>query len=379
MVNMGVFLLSFVSVYSLMHLFFYFRVRVLLPEKWAYHVSVIFFLGLMVLAPICTRLLERTDHYSLARIAAPITYSWMGFVFYSFFCFLLAALLGACFKLVNLVSGSSLPLLSDRKAALAVLAVVLLINVYGFFEARNIRTEKITIRTTKLPAQIDRVRIAQISDIHLGLLVGTERLERILEKVGAENPDILVSTGDLVDGDIERIGGIAPYFEKIKTRFGKFAVTGNHEVFAGLDRSIRAEEDLGFDVLRGRVVNVGGIVNIAGVDDPMTGERTDEGALLGGKGNGLFTILLKHRPDVLPESLGLFDLQLSGHTHYGQLFPFRYFAQLVYPMQNGPYYLAKGSIEYTSRGSGTWGPPIRVLASPEITIFDIVAEKAVPK
>jgi predicted MPP superfamily phosphohydrolase len=122
--------------------------------------------------------------------------------------------------------------------------------------------------------------------------------------------------------------------------------------------------------------NVEGVLNIAGIDDPMTGEQVDEKALLAQGGNGLFTIFLKHRPEALSESIGLFDLQLSGHTHYGQLFPFRLISQMVYPMQNGPYYLDKGSVVYTSRGSGTWGPPIRVLATPEITIIDIVREKA---
>lgn len=372
---MGIFLLSFISVYSLMHAFFYQRVRVLLPEKWPFHFLVICFLVLMVFAPICTRLLERSDHYSLAKIAAPVGYAWMGFVFYCFWLFLLVSLAGLLFKVLNVVSGTALPLLSDGRTALAVLAIALAINIYGYFEAGSIRTERITIHTAKLPPGIGRMRIAQISDVHLGLLVGKGRLESILEKARVENPDILVSTGDLVDGDIGRITGIDSAFYKIRTRFGKYAVTGNHEVFAGLERSVLAEENLGFTVLRGSMVNVDGILNIAGIDDPMTGERSDEKALLAGKGNGLFTILLKHRPEVDPESLGLFDLQLSGHTHYGQLFPFRYFTEMVYPMENGPYHLDKGSIEYTSRGSGTWGPPIRVLAPPEITIIDIVGEE----
>jgi len=115
-------------------------------------------------------------------------------------------------------------------------------------------------------------------------------------------------------------------------------------------------------------------LNIVGVDDPATGAPEDEKAILGKAQNGLFTLFLKHRPDPAEDSLGLFDLQLSGHTHYGQLFPFRYVSGFVYPLQNGPYYLSKGSMLYTSRGSGTWGPPIRVLATPEVTIFDIIRE-----
>jgi uncharacterized protein len=120
------------------------------------------------------------------------------------------------------------------------------------------------------------------------------------------------------------------------------------------------------------VKTVENTINIVGIDDPATGTREDEKALLQKAQNGLFTLFLKHRPESPDGIAGLFDLQLSGHTHYGQLFPFRLIAEMVYPLQNGPYYFPEGSILYTSRGSGTWGPPIRVLAPPEVTIFDII-------
>jgi predicted MPP superfamily phosphohydrolase len=220
----------------------------------------------------------------------------------------------------------------------------------------------------------DRLRIAQISDVHLGLLVREDRMADILSKVEAENPDILVSTGDLVDGNMTEIDALPALFGKLRPRLGKYAITGNHEVYAGLAQSLTAEKAFGFTLLSGQMITVDNILNIAGVDDPAAGLPEDEKKILEKAQNGLFTLLLKHRPDPLKESMGLFDLQLSGHTHYGQLFPFRYIAGLVYPLQNGPYYLPKGSILYTSRGSGTWGPPVRVLAPPEVTIFDIVRE-----
>lgn len=366
------FLLSFVSVYLLMHAFFYSRVRVLLPGRWYFHALLIVFLILMIFAPIGTRLIERSDHYTLARISGYIGYTWMGVIFYAFWCFLLTGAAGIILKIINMAAGSSLPTFTGQRAVLAVLGAVVLINVYGYFEARTIRVERITIRSAKLPPGTDRVRIAQISDIHLGLLVQDGRISKILDKVDAEKPDIFVSTGDLVDGDVGKIEKLPEQFGRIRPRLGKYAVIGNHEVYAGLARSIRAQEDLGFRVLSGVGETVSNIVNIAGVDDPNTGRTEDEKAILSRFENGLFTILLKHRPEAAPESLGLFDLQLSGHTHYGQLFPFRLFSQMVYPMQNGPYYLPKGSVVYTSRGTGTWGPPIRVLAPPEVTIFDVV-------
>ena len=196
----------------------------------------------------------------------------------------------------------------------------------------------------------------------------------ILRKVEAEDPDILVSTGDLVDGDMSNIESLPALFEKLHPRLGKFAISGNHEVYAGLDESLEAERAFGFTVLAGEVKTVGNVVNIAGVDDPAAGFNENEKEILEKAQNGLFTILLKHRPEPVGESLGLFDLQLSGHTHYGQIYPFRYFCAMVYPLQNGAYYLSKGSVLYTSRGTGTWGPPIRVLAPPEVAILDIVRE-----
>ncbi len=368
------FLIVFFSVYSLLHAFFYSRVKVLLPEKWQAHVLLILFFVLMIFAPITTRLLEKGGQDIPARISALLGYSWLGFLFYAFWGFLLIGALGIIFKLVNLVAGSSLPTFTGPTAAVCVLATALAINIYGYFEARSIRVERIVIKTAKLPVGTDRLRIAQISDVHIGLLVREDRVAAILSKVSAENPDILVSTGDLVDGEMAGIDALPALFGKLQPRLGKYAITGNHEVYAGLNQSLTAEKAFGFTVLSGQVTTVGNILNIVGVDDPATGLPEDEKAVLEKAQNGLFTLLLKHRPDPLKESLGLFDLQLSGHTHYGQLFPFRYISELVYPLQNGPYYLEKGSILYTSRGSGTWGPPVRVLAPPEITIFDIVRE-----
>jgi predicted MPP superfamily phosphohydrolase len=371
---MSGFLIAFFSIYSLLHAFVYYRVKVLLPAKWPFHLMLILFMALMVFAPIGTRLLERADHYVLARASALLGYSWLGFLFYSFWGFLLIGAAGILCRLANLIAGSYLPTFTGQTAAVCVLAAAFIINIYGYFEARSLRIERVVVKTAKLPVGTDRLRIAQISDVHLGLLVREDRMADILRRVEAEDPDILVSTGDLVDGDMKKIEALPALFGRLRPRLGKYAITGNHEVYAGLAESLQAERAFGFTVLSGEVKTVDNILNIVGVDDPATGVPEDEKAILGKAQNGLFTLFLKHRPDPAGESLGLFDLQLSGHTHFGQLFPFRYISGFVYPLQNGPYYLSKGSILYTSRGSGTWGPSVRVLAPPEVAIFDIVRE-----
>ena len=131
-------------------------------------------------------------------------------------------------------------------------------------------------------------------------------------------------------------------------------------------------------MLRGGSVVVAGRLRLAGVDDPAgarTGDRhnTDEAAALSAEGPRLATILLKHRPDVSKAVLGRFDLQLSGHTHGGQIFPFWQFVRLFYPLRPGLHRLENGAALYVSRGAGTWGPPMRVLSPPEVTLITLKA------
>jgi len=235
-----------------------------------------------------------------------------------------------------------------------------------------VRLEQITISTDKLPENRDRLRIVQISDVHVGLMVGPERLQTIVDLVIAQQPDILVSTGDLLDSSVTHLDGVSEVLRGVQPPLGKFAVTGNHEYYPGLAQSLAFLKRAGFTVVRNEVLSVNGVITIAGIDDPTVGIPVDEAALLSSRHSPRFTLYLKHRPNVPEETIGLFDLQLSGHTHRGQITPFNYIVSIPYPYISGFFDLGKGSFLYTSRGTGTWGPPIRVLAPPEVTIIDIV-------
>jgi predicted MPP superfamily phosphohydrolase len=230
-----------------------------------------------------------------------------------------------------------------------------------------------------MPKNIERLRIVQISDVHVGMIVRGDRLERMMAAVKKAAPDILVSTGDLVDGQIDNIYGSLELLEGVRAKYGKFAVTGNHEFYAGLQQSLAFTSRAGFTVLRGEGVNVAGLINIAGVDDPA-GTRMGlnrgigEAKILAGLPRGNYNLLLKHQPIIDQEALGNFDLQLSGHTHKGQIFPFTMATSMVFPYQSGPFNLPEGSRLYVSRGTGTWGPPVRFLSPPEITIIDLIPE-----
>ena len=260
------------------------------------------------------------------------------------------------------------------------LSLSALILVYGFFEARNLRVERLVIHTSKLPPGVGNIRIAQISDLHLSVTVGEHMIDRIIKITEEEKPDIIVSTGDLMDGIIRHVNHLSGRLRKLNARYGKFAVTGNHEFYGGLRHTVKFIEDSGFTVLRDRGVTIENIINIAGMD--FTGSETrgfdndrprnDEREVLSKLRPGLFTLLLKHRSDVKEESLGLFDLQLSGHSHKGQIFPVNLATMFMFQYHTGFTKLPKGSAIHTSRGTGTAGPPIRFLSTPEITIIDIL-------
>lgn len=258
------------------------------------------------------------------------------------------------------------------------LILSILIAIYGSFEAKNIRTERITIKSPKIPESVGKLWIVQISDVHLGLIIRKERLEKILKEVKAAKPDLLVSTGDLVDGQINGLPGLAELLREINPKYGKFAITGNHEFYAGLKQAMDFTEKAGFTFLRGKGLTIAGLFNIAGVDDPAGKNyglftEVEEKKLLSGLPTEKFTLFLKHRPLFDRNAIGLFDLQLSGHTHKGQIFPLSLITRLFYPADSGYLALQNNSHLYVSRGSGTWGPPIRFLSPPEVTVIEILS------
>jgi predicted MPP superfamily phosphohydrolase len=368
---MSKFFIIFLSVYSAMHFLFFLRIRVLFPEgRWIRWIPALF-LALMIFAPIGTRLLERAGHETLAQITAPVAFFWMGFIFLGFAAVLLMNIFDLFSYGINRMAGLNLPSLSGKTPVLVMLGCLGVLCIYGFFEARHIRTEQISILTDKLPPGVEKLRIVQISDVHLGLLTRDKGLKKISERIRSLSPDILVCTGDLVDGSLSHLPELSDILKNIRPPYGKYAVTGNHEYYAGLDDSVKFMEKSGFSVLQGQARTVDSLINIAGVDDRPANGATQEHILLSSVQNGLFTLFLKHRPLVAEETHGLFDLQLSGHTHGGQIFPFRYIVSVPFPFVSGYYELPKGSRLYTSRGTGTWGPQMRILSPPEITVFEL--------
>jgi hypothetical protein len=369
---MSLFLTIYVFVYGGMNAYLFIKARGAFALGTRSSVALGLFMLFMIAAPILVRLVEHNSgDASLARVLAWVGYTWFGLVF-PFFAsgFMVEPAVLIARKLGLATAGG------QRAVFVAQAAVIVAVYAYGLYEATHLRVEHLRIETAKLTE--GPVRVVQVSDIHLGLLVGRGRLQDIVETVQAERPDMIVCTGDLMDGlttDAHELWGM---FAALTPPMGKYAVLGNHEYYAGLDYSVRFIGQSGFRLLRDEAADAGRGVRVVGVDfresRRMMGLTAplDEAALLGEPGGDGFTLLLKHAPVVEAASLGRFDLMLSGHTHKGQIYPFQHIVKLVYPYLAGLYDLGQGSALYVNRGTATWGPPIRVFSPPEVTVIDLV-------
>ena len=381
---MSLFLLSFFLIYGSMHAYALLKARSALAFGPGTTLALLLLLGILLCAPIITHQLSIHGYEGASRAVAHVGYVWMGFLFF-FTCLNLAA------DLLRLplwamgrggIGANAASALAGRPAFLCVAVLAIALSAYAIVEASRIRVVRVRIVTDRLPASVPTLRIAQITDLHLGLIHRNGKARDVAAIVAREHPDVFVSTGDLVDGQLDGVSALADILRGIPAPRGKFAVLGNHEYYAGIDRAIAFTRKAGFTLLRDESATIDDAVRIAGVDDPAGARfgRTGgagEAAVLGDRPDGRFTVLLKHRPQLDPATGGKFDLQLSGHTHHGQIFPFRLLTRLAFPLLAGDHPVPGGGILHVSRGTGTWGPPMRFLAPPEITIVDI--ERGTPR
>jgi predicted MPP superfamily phosphohydrolase len=381
---MSLFLLSFFLIYGSMHAYALLKARSALAFGLGTTLALLLLLAVLLCAPIVTHHLSRHGYEEPARIVAYVGYLWMGFLFFFVCLNLFADLLRLPLRVMGSggIAANAGGGIAGRSVFLCITGLAVALSGYAIVEASRIDVVRVRIVTDRLPASVPSLRIAQITDLHLGLIHRNGKAREVAAIVAREHPDIFVSTGDFVDGQLDGIAALAEILREIPAPRGKFAVLGNHEYYAGIDRSIAFTRESGFTVLRDESVTVDGAVRIAGVDDPA-GARfgrtggTSEAALLANRPDGPFTVLLKHRPQLDPATGGKFDLQLSGHTHHGQIFPFRLLTRLAFPLLAGDHPVPGGGILHVSRGTGTWGPPMRFLAPPEVTVVDIVRSTTV--
>lgn len=256
--------------------------------------------------------------------------------------------------------------------AIATVFVISLI-VFGFINASKVRVKQIELNIYKQAGNNKELRIALMSDIHLGTLIGTKKLKIIVEKVNKLKPDIILLAGDVVDENIQPVikKNMGRYFEQLQSKYGVFAITGNHEFIGGYQAAINYLEKHNVKFLQDTAICIDSSFWLAGRYDRdmkrFTGNnRKSLQNLLKPVDNNLPLILLDHQPFNLDStSSHNVDIQLSGHTHNGQLFPFNLITRAIYKPDYG-YRKINNTHFYVSCGIGTWGPPVRIGNKPEI-------------
>jgi predicted MPP superfamily phosphohydrolase len=233
----------------------------------------------------------------------------------------------------------------------------------------------VEVPLAKLPRELDGFTIVQLSDLHVGMTIGRDFVERVVARANALSPDLLALTGDLVDGPVTDLLDDAAPLGDLRARHGVFAITGNHEYYAGVDDWIAAISRMGIRYLRNQRVSIdrdGAGFDLAGVDDYQAdrypGHGEDIPRALAGRDPSRAVVLLAHQPRQVHHAIlhGV-DLQLSGHTHGGQIWPWHYVVKLQQGGLLEGRYDVGDTVLYVSRGCGYWGPPVRLLAPLEIT------------
>jgi hypothetical protein len=240
-----------------------------------------------------------------------------------------------------------------------------------------------TFAIERWPRALDGFRIVQISDIHIGPILGRDFAALLTRRVNELEPDLVAVTGDLVDGSARLLAGEVAPFAALRARHGVFFVTGNHDHFSGASPWVETVRGLGMRVLRNERVEIGPpghSFDLVGVDDHhahIVGDgREDLAAALAGRDPERAAVLLAHDPATFARARReTIDLQISGHTHGGQIWPFGWFVRLATPWVAGRYRDGRAQL-YVSRGAGFWGPPLRLGAPAEITEIVVRAAPA---
>ncbi|MEO5931132.1 MAG: metallophosphoesterase [Candidatus Kapaibacterium sp.] len=268
---------------------------------------------------------------------------------------------------------------------LGVIGLATTVTAYGAFEARRRPgIVQISVPIERLPKEFAGFRIVQITDLHAGLTVGREWIETVVEEVRALKPDMIAFTGDIADGSVPHLRDAVAPLAGLSAPYGKFFITGNHEYYSGVEAWVAEVRRLGYDVLLNEhriIQRDGASIVLGGVTDYTGGKylpshTSDPVAAFRDAPEGLVRIFLAHQPKTLKLTDSVqFDLMLSGHTHGGQFFPWNLATTLDQPYLSG-LHRPDGKWIYVSKGTGYWGPPVRLGARSEITVVTLTGGNA---
>jgi predicted MPP superfamily phosphohydrolase len=330
---------------------------------------------------------------SLASLTDPLVWvamTWLGLLLFLVLALGVADLGRGVWGLARSLSDAP-PLDAGRRQAVARVvagAAALVAGTLGLWSVRSalgrVRLRHVEVTLARLPQSLSGTRIVQLSDVHVGPTIHKDFIETIVAQTNALRPDLIAITGDLVDGTVEDLAKHVAPLAKLRAKYGVYFVTGNHEYYSGAEEWCTELRRLGIHVLRNERVSIGteaASFDLAGTDDHSAkrfgnGHGEDLPKALGGRDPARELVLLAHQPKTILEARGHgVGLQLSGHTHGGQIWPWTYLVRLQQPVVAGLASFGK-SFVYVSSGTGYWGPPMRLGAPAEITELVLLAAPA---
>ncbi|MEJ7729311.1 MAG: metallophosphoesterase [Polyangiaceae bacterium] len=354
-----------------------------LPATWQ-RAGTIAVIALAALIPVGI-FLSRALPQPAAGVLAMVVYGWFGFAVLLFFLLVTSDLLRASVLIGWKLAGT--PVDAERRAFLARLlagvvgGLALGAGAFGIASALGkVSVQRVRVALRRLPPELAGYRLVQITDLHVGPTIGRAYVGSVVEQINALSPHAVVITGDLVDGSVERLRDEVAPLAEIRARDGVFFVTGNHEYYSGVDEWMEHLGTLGIKVLHNERVTLGEgdrTFDLAGVPDWSARrggdprQTPDLAHALAGRDPARELVLLAHQPKQIVEAAAAgVGLMLSGHTHGGQIFPWGLLVRLDQPFVAGLDRLGDTQI-YVSRGTGYWGPPMRVAAPSEITLLEL--------
>jgi predicted MPP superfamily phosphohydrolase len=303
---------------------------------------------------------------------------WLAFMLYGFLFFLLSDIILLILRIPGIISGDNI-LLFRKWSFIIISSASSLLIIGGFINALIPVTREYNITINKPAGSVKTLRIAAVSDIHLGSIIRKRSLKKMSGMIKDMKPDLVLLLGDIVDGEIGPVlrGDLLQYFTWPKCVDGLYAITGNHEFIGGANRTIPYIESKGIRVLKDEMVTLEGGIQLIGRIDRDSyrfyrKERLPLGELMKQADTTKPVILLDHQPFHLDETAKYgIDLQLSGHTHNGQMWPLNYVTRMIYDLSYG--YLKKRNTNFiVSSGYGLWGPRVRSGSRSEVLLINIV-------
>jgi hypothetical protein len=341
-----------------------------------YLVAVLFF----SLSFVAGRLLERVWLSPVSEALTWIGSYWLAAMLYFFLAVLVIDVLRLVLAVLPLLPVQFLETVRTQRQwlFLGVVGLVAVLLIVGHVNASFPRVRPLEMTLARPLVGDHTLRVAVASDIHLGTIIGRKRFDRIVKTINELNPDLVLLPGDVVDEDIAPVirENLGESLRAIRARYGIFAITGNHEYIGGADEACRYLEEHGVRVLRDSVATLPNGLQIVGREDrsirQFAGrERKPLQDLLAGLDRARPVLMMDHQPFQLEEvSRAGVDLQLSGHTHHGQLWPLNYITNAIYEISWGYRKLGETHF-YVSSGVGTWGPPVRLGNTPEILLLTL--------